>query len=116
MGLGWTDVRYMKRIEDKANQLGFIFASGRYSYESTASTIVLKPKDDCYPHYDRDAEIFYGSVEEIDRWLCGLEWARDYDAMLRLSDNKKRQEREQVERNKQLMKTIKTGQKVEGLL
>lgn len=117
MGLGWSDIQRMKRVEEKANKLGFIFASGRYTYDpidSTNSNIVLKPKDGCYPHYNRDAEIFYGSVEEIDRWLCGLEWAREYDEMLRLSNDKKRQDREQTERNQQLMKTIKTGQKVEG--
>ena len=34
--------------------------------------------------------------------------------MIKLSNNKKRVEKEQLERNRQLMRTLKTGQLVQG--
>ena len=115
MVIGWDEVQRMKRVEAKANELGFMFATGSYSYgQDVISYICLKPKDDCLPHYSRNAEIFTGTLEEINNWLRGVEWARSYDDMLKLSNGKKRQEREQVERNKQLLKTIKTGKLAEG--
>lgn len=114
MALGWEDVQRMKRVEEKANKLGFQFAAGQYGYSKEASLLVLKPLGDALPHYGRNAELFSGSIESIDTWLNGLLWAREYDNMLKISNDKKRDEKEQAEKNKQLMKTIKTGKKVEG--
>ena len=68
------------------------------------------------PHYRRDAVIFTGTLEEIELWIQGIEWARQYDDMLKISNSKKREEREQVERNKQLLRTIKTGQLADGIV
>jgi hypothetical protein len=69
---------------------------------------------DCLPHYSRDADIFIGTLEEINTWLTGVEWARGYEEMLKLGNDKKRKEKEQVERNRQLLRTIKTGREVKG--
>lgn len=118
MPLGWVDLERMKRVEARANELGFKFTSGNSIWvdigDSTNRMIYVKPKDDCLPHYSRDAQLYCGTLESIETWLEGLQFARNYDEMLKLSNNKKRVDREQVERNRQLMKTIKTGKKVEG--
>jgi hypothetical protein len=114
MALTWDDVQRVKKVEAMANELGFVFAAGVYGYASESSMIVLKPKDDCLPHYSRNAELFSGSVESIDSWLRGIKWARQYDEVLKLSSDKKRTDKEQAEKNKQLMRTIKTGHKVDG--
>ena len=45
---------------------------------------------------------------------CSL--AREYDMMLRLSDEKKRTAAEQKERNRQLLKILKENKLPEGLL
>ena len=74
------------------------------------------PKDtDALPIYSRDAELFVGSLERLEDWLAGVKWARDYDMLLRLSDDKKRDTAEQKERNRQLMRTLKEGKRVEGV-
>ena len=114
MALGWEDVQRVKKVEAMANELGFVFAAASYGYNSESSMIVLKPKDDCLPHYSRNAELFSGSVESINNWLRGIKWARQYDEVLKLSSDKKRTDKEQAEKNKQLMRTIKTGHKVDG--
>jgi hypothetical protein len=115
MAIGWEDIQRIKRIEAKVTELGFIFAEGNYTsgYENN-NNICLKPKVDGLPHYSRNAVIFTGTLEEIALWVQGIEWARQYDEMLKISNSKKREEREQVERNKQLLKTIKTGKLADG--
>jgi hypothetical protein len=117
MALGWDDVQRVKRVEARAEELGFKFSSSaNYNYggNNIISYICLKPKEDCLPHYSRDADVFIGTLEEINTWLTGVEWARGYEEMLKLGNDKKRKEKEQVERNRQLLRTIKTGRKVEG--
>lgn len=118
MSIGWDDVQRMKRIEARANDLGLKFDSSPYSWSpgESQSSIYLKPKDDCLPHYSRDATIFSGTLEEIENWIKGVDWARNYDDLLKLSTIKKRAAREDAERQKQLMKTIKTGKLVSGKL
>ena len=119
--MNWNDVQRMKRVEAQAERLGMMFtaeSSGRSWVDigSSGETICLRPKDDCLPHYSRDARLFAGTVEQIEDWLKGVEWARRYDETLKLTTDKKRADKEQVERNKHLMKTIKTGKLVTGKL
>ena len=114
MAVGWNTVQKIKRVEDMANKMGFEFSPGRDQYIDNGDSIHLVPLGDALPNYRRGADIYSGSIEDIGTWLEGLQWARTYDTMLRISSDKKREEREQVERNKQLMKTIKTGKKVDG--
>ena len=114
MAVGWNTVQKIKRVEDMANKMGFEFSAGSDRYIDGGDSIHLIPLGDALPHYRRSAEIYSGSVEDIGTWLEGLQWARTYDIMLRISSDKKREEREQVERNRQLMKMVKTGKKVEG--
>jgi hypothetical protein len=59
------------------------------------------PKDpDALPIYSRDAELFIGSIERLENWLAGVQWARDYDMMLKVSDEKKRNRAEVKERER----------------
>ena len=74
-------------------------------------TVALKPKDaDSLPIYSRDAEVFVGSLTDLQYWLRGVEWARDYDRMvIDKNINKKRERKEQDERNCILLRTLKDG-------
>ncbi len=70
--------------------------------------VALKPKDvNSVPIYSRDAEIFVGTLKDLQYWLRGVKWARDYDNIMKLTDDKKRARKEQDERNRQLAKTLK---------
>ena len=114
MALNWDDLQRVKRIEARANALGFEFKSSDHSWIDSSNAIYVKPKDDLLPLYSRDATFFKGTLESIENWLDGIEWARRYDELLRLTNDKKRAAKEQQERNKQLMKTIETGVLVQG--
>jgi hypothetical protein len=49
----------------------------------------------------------YGD-EAADKFMQGILWARNYDDMLKVSDVKKRERKEQDERNKQMIRLLKS--------
>ena len=114
---GWEQIRMLRRLEEDLDKLGFKFDKPKHSDWSQMSTAVsITPKDkESLPIYCRDAELYVGSLEGLEHWLQGVRWAREYDMMLRLSDDKKRARKEQDERNRQLMRTIKNGEITEGI-
>ena len=107
---GYSAIQALRRLETEVNNLGFMFAPSKNSWNTDISDRVsLKPKDaDSLPIYTRDAEIFCGTLEELQVWIRGVHWAREYDTMLRLSTAKKRERKEQDERNRQLAKLLKS--------
>ena len=113
---GWETIRRIKRMEEAVDKLGLKFNKPKHGdWEQTERSISLVPKDaDSLPIYSRDAELFVGSLERLEDWMAGVRWAREYDMILRLSDEKKRGAAEQKERNRQLMRTIKEGNRVTG--
>ena len=115
---GWETIQRIKRVEQLIDELGFKFAKSKHSdWSDNHGALSLKPKDpDALPIYSRDAELFIGTIERLEDWLTGVQWARDYDKMLKLSDNDKRAKAEQKERNRQLMRTLKEGKRVEGVV
>jgi hypothetical protein len=114
---GYQTIQLLKRIEEEIDQLGFKFAKPKHGdWEHTERSLSLVPKDiDALPIYSRDAELYIGSLEQLQTWLHGVRWAREYDMILKLSDDKKRVAAEQKERNRQLMRTLKEGKRVEGI-
>ena len=115
---GWNTIQRIKRIEEEIDKLGFKFAKSKHGdFTELHGALSLVPRDvDALPMYTRDAELFIGTVERLEDWLAGVQWARDYDKMLKLTDDKKRSGAEQKERNRQLMRTLKEGKRVEGVV
>jgi len=106
---GWNTIQRIKRVEQAVDELGFKFSKSKHSdWTDLHGALSLVPKDqDALPIYSRDAELFVGSLERLEDWLAGVKWARDYDMMLRLSNDTKRARKEQDERNKKLLTSIK---------
>jgi hypothetical protein len=106
---GWNTIQRMKRVEQAVDELGFKFSKSKHSdWTEDHGALSLVPKDsEALPIYSRDAELFVGSLERLEDWLAGVKWARDYDMMLRLSSDTKRARKEQDERNKKLLTSIK---------
>ena len=113
---GWESLQRIKRIEEQVDKLGLKFGKPKHGdWETNERSLSLVPKDvDAVPIYSRDAELYIGSLEMLETWLHGVKWARDYDMLLKLSDDTKRAGAEQKERNRQLMRTIKESKRVEG--
>ena len=106
---GWETIQRVKRIEEEIDKLGFKFSKSKHSeWTDNHGALSLVPKDhEALPIYSRDAELFVGSLERLEDWLAGVKWARDYDTMLRVSDDGKRARKEQDVRNKSLLTKIK---------
>lgn len=110
---GYNSVLALRRLEKECDELGFMLAHPRhYNSGEYGSMVALKPKDhNSVPIYSRDAEVFVGTLEELRVWLRGVEWARQYDELLRLSNTKKRERKEQDERNRQLVALLRNEKK-----
>lgn len=115
---GWNTIQRIKRVEEEIDKLGFKFSKSKHSdWQEDHGALSLRPKDpDALPIYSRDAELFVGSIEGLETWLHGVRWAREYDMMLKLSNETKREAAEQKERNRQLLKILKENKLPEGLL
>lgn len=110
---GYNAILYMRRLEKEVNQLGFMMAYPKNRFDE-GDMVALKPLDDeAVPIYSRDAEVFVGSLEQLGVWLRGVEWARNYDNMLRVSDDKKRARKEQDLRNTQMAQRLKSEKVVQ---
>ena len=107
---GWSTIKKIRELEDRALILGMKFAPYRHD-DYDADNVALVPwGQDSLPIYTRDAILFAGSLEGADQFMQGIVWARHYDRMVvdRNIDTK-RVRKEQDERNRQLLKTLKDG-------
>ena len=110
----WNDIELYKRILDRADKLGFKL-TGTDAYGGQDGNIYLRPKDDdTMPSYTRTASLYNGSLEQVNCWLAGVKWAREYDVMIRVANPVKRDRAEQNIRNKQLIELLKTAHNVES--
>ncbi len=107
---GYQTVLEVKRLEEDLDKMGLMMCYPRNGWGSDRGVdyVAVKPKDEeSLPIYARDAELFCGTLRDLRSWMIGVEWARGYDMMLRLSDEKKRTAKEQNVRNERLIKWLK---------
>ena len=107
---GWNTIRKIQVLKERADLLGMQLAPYRHE-DRYGENVALVPKDqDSLPIYTRDAILFAGSLESAEQFMQGVLWAREYDRMVvDRNIDAKRVRKEQDERNKQLMKTLKDG-------
>jgi hypothetical protein len=107
---GYNSVLELRRLEADLDRLGLMLCSpkhGNWSGNEFDDRAGVKPKDlNALPIYSRDAELFTGSLEQIRVWLIGVKWAREYDMMLRLSDEKKRTKKEDEYRHRDMLRNL----------
>jgi hypothetical protein len=103
---GYNTVLKIRRLEEEINKLGFRWGNskhGAWGGNDYGDVVALFPKDDCLPIYSRDAEMFTGTIEQLEVWLQGFQKAREYDRMLMgKTHEKKRKRLEQDYRNLEL--------------
>ena len=101
----------IRRLEHRCLDLGFKFSAPRHGMRNH-DVIALVPAGDQLPIYSRDAELFVGTFEELEIWLRGVEWARQYDQLLKVSDQKRREQREQRYREQRLVEILSSTKQV----
>jgi hypothetical protein len=105
---GYNFVRRVHDLEQQLHDLGMRW--GHSSWDSRGQfgdSVGVYPRDDQLPQYARDAELFTGSIDDVRVWLMGIQWARQYDEIMGVSDVKQRQRREQDLRNHQLVDVLR---------
>ena len=109
---GYETVLFVDRIRDRATALGFRLCYPKFGPRGPGAPdyVGLAPLDaDSPPIYTQDAELFTGTLEQLEYFLNGIEWARNYDRILRVSDDTKRKRKEQDCRNQNLANLLKYG-------
>jgi hypothetical protein len=108
---GYEAVLEIRRLERDLDAMGLMLSSpkhGGWSGDEYSDRAGVRPKDaTSLPIYSRDAELFTGTLAQIRVWLIGIQWARDYDMMLKLSDEKKRAKKEDECRHAQMVRDLK---------
>lgn len=113
---GYQTILRIRRLEEEVDKLGLRMGNskqGNYRQEF-GDVIALFPKDDSLPIYSRDAEIFVGTLEEMEWWIRGFQKSNEYLRML-IGRNfeEKVKRKEQDYRNKQLLNKIAEAGKQE---
>ena len=109
--MNWYNlIRKIRYLEEEFHKLGFQICPAQYHINEFGDVVALKARDKCLPIYNRDAELFVGTIEDLERWLQGLQFARKYDSMVMgKAHDARRDRREQDYRNRRLLKQIETG-------
>ena len=79
---GYNLIRKIRYLEEECHKLGFQLCPARHYMNEFGDVLALKPRHECLPIYSRDAELFVGTIEELERWIQGFHFARKYDSML----------------------------------
>lgn len=105
---GYSTVQKIRFLEQELDKLGMTMTQAGHYYKDYGDVIAVIPKDEnSLPVYSRDAELFIGSLESLETWIQGVQWARKYDYMIfgpRHEVNRER--REQNYRNEVLVKIL----------
>ncbi len=108
MVAGWQLLRDYRLTEERANKIGLKFAPSKFSGMEW-DTIALIPLDEHLPVYNREAEVFQGSLQDISSWLRGIEWSREYDNLMIGKNDEKRKVAEEKFKQRELLKVIRDG-------
>jgi hypothetical protein len=106
---GYNLIVKIRDLEQKLEILGLMICHASHYRHDFGDVVAVRPRDaDSLPIYSRDAELFVGTLEALEYWIQGIEWARKYDRMVfgKLHDTK-REKKEQDYRNEQLVITLK---------
>jgi hypothetical protein len=99
---GYNLILKIQSLEKQIHELGMRWGYDKHDRwgggEDFGDKVAIFPRDDELPSYNRDAMLFCGTINELQTWLAGIRWARDYDMLLRVSDEKKREKGEQKHR------------------
>lgn len=93
IAIGMDTIERIDRVRAVVDRLGFRMGKPPYAaYGETENVdnIALYPKDDSLPIYNRDACLFTGNLVELEYWIKGVDWARQYDSYLGVANEQRR--------------------------
>lgn len=100
---GYNLISQVDRLRKLAQDLGFELRPCRWG---DGNLVALVPADQAWPLYSRNTDLFTGTLDQVEAWMRGIQSSRNYDQMLKISTDKKRQRAEQDWRNTVLSKIL----------
>ena len=99
VAIGMNMIERIDHVRELADFFGFRLGRRPHSGfgDSAIDPIALYPKDRCLPTYSRDACLFAGSLSDVENFLDGIRWARNYDNMIGATSDKRREQYEAKE-------------------
>ena len=99
VAVGMDMIERIDRVRDLADFFGFRLGRRPHSGfgDSGIDPIALYPKEDRLPVYSRDACLFTGSLNDVENFLDGIQWARKYDNLIGAMSDKRREQFEAKE-------------------
>lgn len=108
---GYSKIYEIRDFEKLVERTGFKIKSSQHYDQRWGDVLALVPAEDHYPKYDRDYEVFVGTLESARSFISGIQWMRAYDQTLFGSDhNNVRSTAEQKIRNQQLHDMLLDGE------
>jgi len=102
--LGCREFRLFETLKIRADELNFTVEPAKYG----ENCLTLIPKDEEYPIYTRGADCFYsGDANSLLSFLHGFAKAREYDEQIGLSNDEKREAKEQKVKDKLFLAKLK---------
>lgn len=110
---GYNNILKVRRFEERVHAMGLRIGYPRYrNHAPDGDMLNLMPRDHEWPGYNRDAEMFIGTIDSATAWLDGLEFARNYDDMMKVGSRARRERKEQDYRNRELLQVLKTAERI----
>jgi hypothetical protein len=91
---GVNELELINRVRSNARKAGLKLVRDPYGF-----CLYLVPNKDSLPVYRREAMIKEGSFEDLDKWLQGVLWSREYDDIV--SYNQKDKKTSKIKRLRQ---------------
>ena len=105
---GYNLIRKIRYLEEECDKLGFMICQANLYIKDFGDVVALKARADCLPVYSRDAELFVGTLEDLERWIQGFQFARKYDSMLFGAKHEEKRVKKEVEfRHGRLVRQLK---------
>ena len=107
---GFGLIQRIKQLEQQVHDLGFRLDKDTMAWhgDDRGDTVGIFPRDQELPVYAREAMIFSGNINQVETWLRGIVWARDYDSMMKVAPKGTRARKEQDMRNAHTVSRLKS--------
>ena len=120
IAVGMNMIERIDQLKELADHYGF--SLGRrphHAFGDDIDVIALYPKDNCLSTYSRDACLFVGNLNDVENFLEGIRWARNYDQLIGAMSVQRREQYEakevarlaKIQYNKERAETFKTLKK-----
>jgi hypothetical protein len=104
MSIGYFAIQKIRRVEEQCAAIGMRLASPKFGGEDRIALIPIDANS--LPVYSRSSDLFTGTLDEVEVWLKGVEWARNYYRLLGVTTDKAVQRKEQDARNRNLISNL----------